>query len=63
MVNPGACKTNLASHLNSSARLQIGIILSLIGRNAEMGSRTLLHGLTVGEEAHGKYLSECEISE
>ncbi|EHK50460.1 hypothetical protein TRIATDRAFT_211944 [Trichoderma atroviride IMI 206040] len=63
MVNPGACKTNLASHLNSSARLQIGIVLSLIGRNAEMGSRTLLHGLAVGEEAHGRYLSECEISD
>ncbi|KAL7924370.1 hypothetical protein ACQKWADRAFT_286557 [Trichoderma austrokoningii] len=63
MVNPGACKTNLARHLNSSVRLQIGIVLSLIGRNAEMGSRTLLHGLTVGEEAHGRYLSECEISD
>jgi hypothetical protein len=63
MVNPGACKTNLPNHLNSSIRLQIGIIQALIGRSAEMGSRTLLHGLTVGEEAHGRYLSECEISE
>ncbi|KAK1241307.1 hypothetical protein MKX08_001281 [Trichoderma sp. CBMAI-0020] len=39
------------------ARLQIGIVLSLIGRSAEMGSGTLLHGLTVGEEAHERYLS------
>ncbi|PTB39359.1 hypothetical protein M441DRAFT_70493 [Trichoderma asperellum CBS 433.97] len=63
MVNPGACKTNLPRHLNSIVRLQVGVVLSLIGRSAEIGSRTLLHGLTVGEEAHGRYLSECEISE
>ncbi|KAM0249514.1 hypothetical protein ACHAQJ_009020 [Trichoderma viride] len=63
MVNPGACKTNLPNHLNSSIRLQIGIIQALIGRSAEMGSRTLIHGLAVGEEAHGRYLSECEISD
>ncbi|UKZ92914.1 uncharacterized protein TrAFT101_007846 [Trichoderma asperellum] len=63
MVNPGACKTNLPRHLNSIVRLQVGVVLSLIGRSAEIGSRTLLHGLTVGEEAHGRYLSECEISD
>lgn len=63
MVNPGACKTSLTSHANASVRLQIGLIQMLVGRSAEVGSRTLLHGLSVGEEAHGRYLSECEISE
>lgn len=31
----------------------------MIGRTAEAGSRTLVHGVTAGPESHGQYLSEC----
>ena len=31
----------------------------MIGRTAEAGSRTLVHGVTAGLETHGQYLSEC----
>jgi hypothetical protein len=34
-----------------------------LGRTAEEGSRTLLHGALGGQETHGKYLSECEVKE
>ncbi|KAF8850192.1 NAD(P)-binding protein [Acephala macrosclerotiorum] len=41
--------------------LIVGFIFSLIWRTAESGSRTLVHGVTAGEETHGQYLSECLI--
>ncbi|KAL7793028.1 hypothetical protein V8C37DRAFT_409725 [Trichoderma ceciliae] len=63
MVNPGACKTNLTSHASPSVQRQIAIIQMLVGRSTEADSRALLHGLAVGQEAHGRFLSECEISE
>ncbi len=34
-----------------------------LGRTAEAGSRTLLHGITAGTESHGCYLASCEIRE
>jgi len=36
---------------------------ALMGRTAEMGSRTLIYGLKAGQESHGKYLTECEVRE
>lgn len=35
----------------------------MMARTAEVGSRTILHGLVVGEEGHGKLLSGCKIKE
>jgi hypothetical protein len=34
-----------------------------IGRTAEEGSRTLLHGAVAGIESHGVVLVSCELSE
>lgn len=35
----------------------------MMARSAEVGSRTILHGLVAGEESHGKLLSGCKIKE
>lgn len=38
-------------------------VRAMMARTAEEGSRTVLHGLLVGEEGHGKLLSGCKIKE
>ncbi|KAK5988472.1 Short chain dehydrogenase FGM9 [Cladobotryum mycophilum] len=63
LVNPGICYSGLTRNANMTMWLQVNLARLLMGRTAEAGSRTLLHGLAVGKEGHGKYLSECEISE
>ncbi|GJN80060.1 hypothetical protein PLIIFM63780_003584 [Purpureocillium lilacinum] len=60
-INPGICITGLDRNANFAIKLQIGFARALMGRTAEQGSRTLLHGLAADEESHGKYLTECEV--
>ena len=38
-------------------------VRTVMARTAEVGSRTILHGLVAGEENHGKLLSGCKIKE
>ncbi|KAK0110153.1 hypothetical protein ONS95_002805 [Cadophora gregata] len=56
-VKPGWCATELSRYYDKG-RI-IGVIFAMIGRTAEAGSRTLVHGVTAGDETHGQYLSEC----
>lgn len=58
-VNPGWCATELSRYYDKG-RI-VGFIFKMIGRTAEAGGRTLVHGVTAGQETHGKYLSECEV--
>ena len=58
-INPGWCKTELFRTHDGGMGGRIG--LSLIGRTAEEGGRTLVHGAVADKESHGKYLSECRI--
>jgi NAD(P)-dependent dehydrogenase (short-subunit alcohol dehydrogenase family) len=59
-VNPAWCKTELFRVDDGGIGGRIG--LALIGRTAEEGSRTLVHGaVAAGEETHGKYVSECRV--
>lgn len=62
-INPGLCYTNLDRNAKFSLKVQITIGRALMGRTAEAGSRTLIHGAAAGAESHGKYLSECEVKE
>lgn len=41
-------------------KIQLRVLWAIMGRTAEEGSRTLLHGGFADEGCHGKYLSECE---
>jgi hypothetical protein len=62
-VNPGLCLTDLARHVSEKVREHVHAMRAAHGRTAEMGSRTLLHGVAGGSALHGKYLSECKDKE
>lgn len=62
-VSPGLCNTGLARNASPSTKLSVGALRIAMGRSAEWGSRNVLHGLSVGEESHGKLLTYCEIKE
>jgi len=62
-VNPGLCETELDRNATPEIKARIGDMRKRMGRTAEEGSRTLLHGAVAGEESHGKYLSECVVKE
>ncbi|KAH6605332.1 short-chain dehydrogenase [Trichoderma cornu-damae] len=63
LVDPGLCKTGLTRDLSVLQRAKAWLARAALGRTPEMGSRTLIHGIAAGEEAHGKYLTSCEIRE
>jgi hypothetical protein len=39
------------------------IMRFFLARTTEVGSRTLVHAASQGAESHGKYLSDCQITE
>ena len=57
---PGLNKTFLTT--NSDANdMGPRVAVKLMARKPEIGARTLVQGLVAGQEAHGKYLSECVV--
>lgn len=57
--SPGWCKTPLFRQDDGGV---IGRnMLTLIGRTAEIGARTLISAINAGPESHGQYLSECRV--
>ena len=58
-VAPGWCRTDLFRHEEGGVGQRMA--LKVIGRSSEEGSRTLVHGAVAGKEAHGQYLSECQV--
>ncbi|KAK0385081.1 hypothetical protein NLU13_7559 [Sarocladium strictum] len=63
LVDPGICKTNLSRNAPEGFRKGLAELHETIGRTAEEGSRTLLHGAVAGEESHGLVLGSCELTE
>jgi len=57
-VNPGLCITELDRNVSPEAQANLGKFREQIGRTAEVGARTLVHGIVGGDETHGKYTSE-----
>jgi hypothetical protein len=62
-LNPGVCITDLTRNMNPETAAPIHKLKADIGRTAEDGSRNLFHAAIAGPESHGRYLSECIISE
>ncbi|PYI02927.1 NAD(P)-binding protein [Aspergillus sclerotiicarbonarius CBS 121057] len=63
MVAPGLCTTGLGRDARTFTKIMHEAVRAMMARTAEEGSRTILHGLVVGEEGHGKLLSGCKIKE
>lgn len=63
-LSPGLCSTTLDRHSTLTARTLLGVAKFLMGRTAEMGSRTLLGAVCAGKESHGKFMgNDCKIAE
>lgn len=64
-VNPGICYTSLNRNAPTFHPVNIQVVVArvLMGRSAEMGSRTLIHGAVAEEACHGTYTSECQPKE
>ena len=60
-VNPGLCYTDLTGSLEGSTATAMKVMRGLLAWTAEEGSRTLVHGTTVGQESHGVFISGCKI--
>jgi retinol dehydrogenase-12 len=59
-VNPGLCHSGLARDAGS---FRLTIMKALLARSTEAGSRTLVHAAVAGLESHGKYMSNCMVTD
>ena len=63
LVCPGLCVTSLSRNAPADFVARLKQLQEVMGRTAEDGSRTLLHGVVAGVESHGKLLHSCEDGE
>lgn len=60
-LNPGFCRTQLFRRMPFPFDYVVALGLLLLGRTAEMGSRTLVVAAAAGEETQGKYMESCQL--
>lgn len=60
-INPGYVITDIMRDAGFVYRLFLVILKLTMGRTAEVGGRTIVHGAEGGAEKHGQYLSDCQI--
>ena len=58
-LTPGLCHSELTREAPSS----LAILKFFFARTTEVGSRTLVHAASAGQDSHGQYLRNCKISE
>ncbi|KAI9168030.1 Short chain dehydrogenase FGM9 [Paramyrothecium foliicola] len=63
IVDPGLCNTQLMRNATISMRISGFFFRLLLGRTAEMGSRSLLAGVAASDGSHGRILLNCEIGD
>jgi len=62
-VNPGFCHSSLSRSVTGFRAVRFWFFKALMARTTEMGSRTLVYAAAGNEETHGKYMSECQVTE
>ncbi|KAL2878032.1 hypothetical protein SGCOL_006559 [Colletotrichum sp. CLE4] len=60
-LNPGLCSTALFRNVPFPLTIVVKVGLKLLARSAEVGSRCLTASAFAGEEAHGRYMSDCVV--
>ncbi|KAK1718550.1 short-chain dehydrogenase [Colletotrichum lupini] len=60
-LNPGLCATALFRNIPFPLTIVVKVGLKLLARSAEVGSRCLTASVFAGEEAHGRYMSDCVV--
>lgn len=63
MVAPDFFPTGTDREARTFTKIMHEAIRVMVAQSAEVRSRSVLHGLTAGEESHGKLLSGCAIRE
>lgn len=58
-VNPGWCHSELMREVTNPI---VKLLKLIMCRTTEVGSRTLVDAGLKGEESHGQYLSDCQIT-
>ncbi len=60
LINPGLCKSNLSSENEKSFPINVifFVLMSLLARSTEVGSRTIVHGASAGQASHGMFMSD-----
>lgn len=61
-MNPGLCRSELAREITGPLSAAFSVMMVLLARTTEVGSRTLVHAALSGPETHGQYLADCEIT-
>ncbi|CAM1508467.1 Fc.00g053150.m01.CDS01 [Cosmosporella sp. VM-42] len=59
--HPGFCKTQLFRQYWLPIRIVVRVIVAILAREPEMGSRTVLAAAFADEESHGKYMADCKV--
>jgi NAD(P)-dependent dehydrogenase (short-subunit alcohol dehydrogenase family) len=59
MLNPGLCR----SQLGREGHILLSILTPLLARTTEVGSRTLVAAAQMGEESHGKYMTDGTVDD
>ena len=64
-VTPGFCRTTVTRELTGMKGLLVKLMKLTLGRDVEMGSRTLVHAALAGtqSEMQGRYLNACRVEE
>lgn len=60
-LNPGLCRTQLFRYIPFPLSILTDSATALVGRDAEVGSRTLLAAAFAGQETHGKSMTDCRL--
>jgi retinol dehydrogenase-12 len=62
-MTPGACKSDFDRESTGIGRIISDLMSAIIARTTEAGSRTLVAGVAAGEESHGSYMADCQVTE
>lgn len=63
VADPGLCRTGWTRNMGFGYRIMAWCMNWFVGRHPEMGSRSIIAALALGEESHGKLVSDAEIAE
>lgn len=59
MVNPGLCWSEFQRNMTGAVEAFVRTLLMYpLARTTEVGSRTLLAGISTGSESHGEYMAD-----
>ena len=62
-LNPGLSRTQLTRHVSFPINIIVFLLMWVLGRSAEAGSRCLVAAAQAGEDTHGRFTNLCTLEE